>query len=91
MIENIVDFIHAFGKENMIEIIKFIFVRVISLSLFLFVITIDAHILFKQYWNDNWSKYCLIHSDCPYDMCKPPFKEYCIDKRCKCLVLGNYD
>lgn len=67
----------------MVEVIKFICVRIIFLLLFLFVISIEGG---KAY---NWLKYCETHFDCSDDICKPPFKAYCFEKMCKCYLFEN--
>lgn len=70
-------------RENMFNIIKFVYVKFSILSLILCVMFVDWH-KFGDRFPYNWAKLCSLHSECPYDMCKTPFKAACIDKVCKC-------
>lgn len=72
---------HCF-KKNMLKIIKFVNVRIIFLSLFLFAMNVEGQ--FPGQFQRNWAKPCSLHSDCSNDMCKPPFKPACLDYMCMC-------
>lgn len=67
----------------MVEIVKFIYVRIIFFFLLLCVISIEGQI------RHNWIKHCQMHTDCSHDMCKPRFKPYCIERMCRCRMFEN--
>ncbi|RHN66696.1 putative Late nodulin [Medicago truncatula] len=64
----------------MVKIAKFLYVLIISLSLFLFAITVDGAYV-TRFW-------CYRDLDCRKDMCKPPFNPRCHNHICICRLWG---